>query len=118
MKNILDNLIEIIPEDLAKLDMVQILKLLEVTDFLQIEGLTEVFEDQIPNQITKENIHDIVNVTENLHVPNTHSRCNIFVKENIIELDLKLFSRTWLKQLTSLPMVNAIDKYGRIVYLE
>ena len=114
VKIILDNLIEI-SEDLAKLDVVQILKLLEITDFLQMEGLTQVFEDQIAIQMTKENIHDIINFTENLHLPNTHARCNSFVKENIAELDLKLFSRTWLKQLTSLPFVNAIDKYGRVL---
>ena len=116
VKIILENLIDF-TDDLAKLEFGQTLRLLEITDFLQMESLTKVFEEQISNQLTKENIYDIVNYTENFHVPNLNAKCCIFVKENITVLDLKSFSKTWLKQLTSSPMAYAKDNYGRLVSL-
>ena len=116
VKIILENLIEI-SEDLTKLEIDQVLRLLEITDFLQMESLTKVFEKQISDQLTKENIHDIANSTENFHVPNLNAKCCIFVKEHITDLDLKAFSKTWLKQLTSSPMVYAKDKYGHLLAL-
>jgi len=116
VKIILENLIDI-SEELSKLEIGQVLRLLEIADFLQMESLTKVFEGQISNQLTKENIYDIVNFSENFHTPNLNLKCCVFAKENITVLDLKPFSKTWLKQLISSLIVYAKDNYGRLLAL-
>ena len=111
---ILENLVDI-SKDLQKLEVGQLLRILEIADFLQMESLTKVFEELISNQISKENIYDIVNVTEKFQCPNINTKCCNFVKENITQLDLKLFSRPWLKTLMSSPVTYSKDKFGRLL---
>ena len=98
VKIILDNLVDM-SEDLLKLEVSELLRLLEIADFLQMDILTKVFEELISRQISKENIYYIVKFTEKFQFPNLNAKCFNFVIVNNQQLDFNLFSNSWLFRL-------------------
>ena len=111
MQIIINSLISI---DLTQLEDEELQKLLEISDYLQMDTLTSEIETTLTNKLTIKNIYDIVDFTENLQVSKLKSNFTEFIKQNILQLDLKDLPKWNLKTLTLTPTGYIKDQHGRL----
>ena len=77
----------------------KLLRILEITDFLQMDSLTSYFQLLLSAKFTKENIHEIANKTETFFVPDLHKKCCVFIREFIPCIEVKKISKTFLQNI-------------------
>ena len=89
-----------IPENFGRnLGYKKLLRILEITDYLQMDSLTSFFQLLLSAKFTKENIHEIANCTETFHVPDLHKKCCVFIREFIPSIEVAKISKTFLQNI-------------------
>ena len=114
---ILDNLIK--TPKFENFDIYHLMRLLEITDFLQMESFTRFIVLDFNAKLSVKNIVDVISYSQNIHVPELNLGCYKFVKENISNLKnvLVTIPVQWLKGLSPSPTCNGKDEYGRLLCL-
>ena len=79
-----------------------------------MDDLTLEIESILTEKLNLTNIYDIVEFTDNLQVPKLKFNLVQFIKIHILQLDLKQFSKSILKTLTSTPTGHIKDEHGRL----
>ena len=112
---ILDNLIK--TPNFENFDIYHLMRLLEITEFLQMESFTHFVVVGIGAKLSAANVLDVINYSQNVHVPELNVGCYRFVKENISKLKsvLATLPVQWLKRLSPSRTCNAKDEYGRLL---
>ena len=77
----------------------KLLRILRITDFLQMDSLTSYFQILLSAKFTKENIHEIANETETFGLPDLHMKCCVFIREFIPSIDVSKISKTFLQNI-------------------
>ena len=109
------SLVSVNENNLEKLQVDELLKLIIVSDYIQIEDLTKEIEILLMNRLNFENIYDIVGVTEVMNVPNLKSKYCQFIKENVCCLDLKNVPKSILHLMASTPTIAHVkDRNGKL----
>ena len=109
------SLVSVNENNLEKLQVDELLKLIIVSDYIQIEDLTKEIEILLMNRLNFENIYDIVGVTEVMNVPNLKSKYCQFIKENVCCLDLKNVPKSILNLMASTPTIAHVkDRNGKL----
>ena len=100
--------------DLNQYEENELQSLLEASDYLQMDALTKELESALTKKLCLDNVYDIVEFIDNLQVDQLKSDCSQFIKQNILQLDLKEIPRNVLKTLTSTPTGHIKDQHGRL----
>ena len=111
---IIKSLVEINCEELEKHGLVEVLR---AADYFQIKDLVDIISDLIAENISEENLLDVLELTETVHSPSLENGCVSLIKENLEKfikdgLVIKLSKKILLK-LFSKPWPRLFDKYGR-----
>ena len=118
ISTLLASLVSIKHSDFEKLHLEDLLQMLEVLDYLQMaDCMIETERILSGKYLNLGNIYDILEFTEcflqNLSV--LKEKCGAFVIENWLEIDLKRFSKTWIKTIISQPSCHIKDPHGRLM---
>ena len=102
MKIVLESLINV-SENLKSLDVEELLQLLQIVDYLQMDELSTEIQTLLSEKLSIENILDIVEISELIEVPYLRAIYCRFIKHNLMHLDLTKIPRDLLKKLVSSP---------------
>ena len=113
MEIILESLVRI-NDNLKNLDVEVLLQLLQIIDYFQMDELSAEIQTLLSEKLSLENILDIVEISELLHVPHLRANYCQFIKHNLLHLDLTKMPKPLLKKLVSSPPCLIKDSYGRL----
>ena len=79
------NLIDFDENDLKDVELDQIIR---VADYFQMTDLVTVLSDLMKANITKENLQEMINFSQEIQVPNLKKACMKFIRDDIMDISL------------------------------
>ena len=104
---------------LTKLDdlgVTEILQMLEIAEYLDMEDLSRVIQNFLGKELNLENIEEISNFAMNFAIlTELKDSLKVFVRQNILQLDLTKLPKDLLKKIFTVPIdqcPNIKDQHG------
>ena len=77
--------------DKSDFDGVELGQVVRVADYFQMKKLVAILSNVIVNQLTTDNLQDVLHLNQMIHSPNLEEGCVSFMKNNIQDSSLNGF---------------------------
>ena len=105
--------------DKSDFDDVELGQVVRVADYFQMKEVVAILSNVIVNQLTTDNLQDVLHLNQMIHSPNLEEGCVSFMKNNIQDIFksqdslLKGLSKAILLKTFSKPWILLQDQFGR-----
>jgi len=116
MRIVIGSLIVIDEDQLKDAGLDQVIR---VADYFQITDLVMVISDLMGANINKENLQEMIHLTQEINVPNLEYACMKFLKDDVVEIFdsepsiFQTLSKKMWTELLKYPLAKICDKVGR-----